>query len=324
CRIEEVLDYGKENHAKGKDTGNNNQQSQEKFGNYPDPTPFSPLSPDDRQPKPTSSSPDNNSEPKPKISSSSQLEKTYKKNFFKRGTESLISLFLEENEPKLFEKSEQYPLLITLSANWVGHSLQLRETINELLKEKKDLLFLEIDTDFEHLLSTRLGVDRIPISLLFFKEKIISGPRAGAMSLARLKEFVNSTVDRNLSEITEEEKIIANLTEEKATYQELLRNNELESQNLRLELEEAKKTITILETARDDSVALEQARKNKEQAQSEAPDSGQLKQNYNLLFEHNNTILSLRREIKEKDAEITQLREDIETAEQLEEQEFQE
>ena len=101
-----------------------------------------------------------------------------------------ISSFLKKNRPQLFEKSKQYPLIIKFSAGWCGPCRQLQEKINELLKEKKDLLFLEIDIEKHSSLAQELNITSIPASFLFFQERIAKGPQLGRMDLSQLREFV--------------------------------------------------------------------------------------------------------------------------------------
>ncbi|CAG8848439.1 27034_t:CDS:2, partial [Racocetra persica] len=80
----------------------------------------------------------------------------------------LISSFLKETNPQLFEAKK----------------------INELLKEKKDLLFLEIDIEEHPLLAQELNITSIPACFLFFREEVAKGPQLGRMDLSQLEEFV--------------------------------------------------------------------------------------------------------------------------------------
>ncbi|CAH1755991.1 24896_t:CDS:1 [Entrophospora sp. SA101] len=100
-----------------------------------------------------------------------------------------IGSFLKKNNSQLLEKSKQYPLIIKFSASWCGPCRQLQEKINELLKEKKDLLFLEIDIEKHSSLAQELNITSIPASFLFFQGKVIKGPQLGRMDLPQLREF---------------------------------------------------------------------------------------------------------------------------------------
>lgn len=102
----------------------------------------------------------------------------------------LLGLFLQKNNPQLYEKSKQYPLIIKFTANWCGPCRQLQAKISELLKEKKDLLFLEIDIEKHSSLAQELNITSIPVCFLFFQERIIKGPQLGRMDLPQLREFI--------------------------------------------------------------------------------------------------------------------------------------
>jgi|SRR5215216_3820185 len=102
----------------------------------------------------------------------------------------LLGSFLQKNHSPLYEKSKQYPLLIKFTANWCGPCRQLQVKISELLKEKKDLLFLEIDIEKHSSLVQELNITSIPVCFLFFQERISKEPQLGRMDLAQLREFV--------------------------------------------------------------------------------------------------------------------------------------
>ncbi|RHZ36517.1 thioredoxin family protein [endosymbiont GvMRE of Glomus versiforme] len=102
-----------------------------------------------------------------------------------------ISSFLKNDNLQLFKKSNQYPLIIKFSAKWCAPCRQLQEEINKLLKENKDLLFLEIDIEKHSSLAQKLNIMSIPTTFLFFQGKIIKGPQIGRMDLSQLKKFIS-------------------------------------------------------------------------------------------------------------------------------------
>jgi len=104
----------------------------------------------------------------------------------------LLKRLEREEELNFFLRSNKL-LLVKFFTTWCLPCRELQKNLESLLKEKKDLVVLEVDAEKFNTLAQKpeFAVRAVPTLFLFQDGRMIK-KASGSMSIHQLKEFINS------------------------------------------------------------------------------------------------------------------------------------
>lgn len=96
-----------------------------------------------------------------------------------------MNLFLQNNQDKV--------VLVKFFTTWCPPCRELQKNLESLLRERKDLLVLEVDAEKFREIAEKpeFAVRAVPTLFLFYNGKMIK-KASGSMNVHQLKEFINS------------------------------------------------------------------------------------------------------------------------------------
>ena len=86
------------------------------------------------------------------------------------------------------------PVLVDFTASWCPPCRTMAPRVEQLAKEHPDVKVVQVDVDANPRLSERFEIESIPTMMIFHRGRRIA-VTTGAMSYARLDEFLHEAVD---------------------------------------------------------------------------------------------------------------------------------
>ena len=100
-------------------------------------------------------------------------------------------MFEENNISPIIEESENKPVVILFTAEWLGSAHILETFLNELAHELPELALYKIDVDNNQSLTEQFGISQVPTTV-FLRNGEIQDFLMGITSKRRLKERLDN------------------------------------------------------------------------------------------------------------------------------------